>query len=469
MLKTDNKVTFALFFGNRGFFPGELIASAREEMQKVLTKNGYGYIIMDEELTRYGAVETIEEGKLYSEFLKKHEGEYDGVIISLPNFGDENGAVVALKDAGVPVLVQAYPDEAGKMDFSHRRDSLCGKIAMCNVLRQCGIKYSLTKNATVSPLSDEFADDLKNFAAVCRIYRKLKNFNIGAIGARTTAFKTVRIDEIAMQSMGINVETIDLSYVFDLMDNADETLLKEKMKHYESITDFATYPKEKLENIARLGVAVDKIIDEYNLQAVAIRCWNEFQTKYGIAVCLVLSDLNERGIPAACELDVNNAIMMYALQEASQEPVMLLDVNNNYNDDATKAIMFHCAAIPKSFYSSKTKIGEHLMFKKSFGEGSGVGIVNGDICTGRATIGSFKTEDGNLHAFAADVTLTDDKIEKEFFGCGIVAQSENMAEILKYMLENGYRHHVAIAKGEWSWAVGEAMGKYLGYKAEIIK
>ena len=52
------KTTFALFFGNRGFFPGELIADARQSMIAACEAAGYGYIVMDEALTRYGAVET---------------------------------------------------------------------------------------------------------------------------------------------------------------------------------------------------------------------------------------------------------------------------------------------------------------------------------------------------------------------------------------------------------------------------
>ena len=100
----DQKITFALFFGNRGFFPGEVIASARREVTDAVTAAGYGYIVMEESLTRYGAVETIAEGKKYAEFLAAHRGEYDGVLLCLPNFGDENGMLVALKDAGVPVV-----------------------------------------------------------------------------------------------------------------------------------------------------------------------------------------------------------------------------------------------------------------------------------------------------------------------------------------------------------------------------
>lgn len=212
------KITFALYFANRGFFPGESIAAARAEMEKAVTDAGFDYIAMEESLTRFGAVETIAEGKLYADFLEKNRGKYQGIIMCLPNFGDENGASEALKYADVPVLVQAYPDELSHMDFSHRRDALCGKIAMCNVLRQLGIHYTLTQKTAVSPSDPSFAEDLRIFGGVCRAVSGLSRFNIGALGARTTAFKTVRCDEIAMANHRINVESIDLSDVFARMD-----------------------------------------------------------------------------------------------------------------------------------------------------------------------------------------------------------------------------------------------------------
>lgn len=467
-MKQTRKTTFALFFANRGFFPGEVIAEARNEMIKAVTDAGFDYICMDESLTRYGAVETRQEGKMYAKFLKENEGKFDGVVLCMPNFGDENGAEAALRDAGVPVLVQCYPDEIGKMDFAHRRDAVCGKFAMCHVLRQAKIKYTLTEKMAVSPLSEDFAADLRKFGAICRVAGGMKTINIGAIGARTTAFKTVRTDEVALQNKRINVETIDLSYVFDLMNNVDEETLNAKKAYLSSVTSFGTYPDIKLTNIARLGVAVDKLIEEYSLDAVAVRCWDEFVTQYGIAPCLILSDLNERGIPAACELDINNAVMMLALQLASEKPVMLLDVNNNYGACATKNIMFHCSAIPKSFFEGDTKIGEHLMFKKSYGEGTGIGIVGGKVKSGDATIATIKTENGEVCGFTADGKLTDDTFDKDFFGVGVVFESEKMEDIFKYMCENGYKHHVAIAQGKWSDAVEEALVKYLGYDVDII-
>lgn len=466
MEKTN--VTFALFFGNRGFFPGEVIADARKEMVEAVTKAGFDYICMDESLTRYGAVETRKEGQQYARFLDENRGKFDGVIVCMPNFSDENGAAEALKEANVPVLVQCYPDEIGKMDFAQRRDAVCGKFAMCHVLRQCGIKFTLTQKMAVSPLDESFAEDLKRFAAICRIVKGMKSFNIGALGARTTAFKTVRTDEVALQKKSINVETIDLSYIFDLMEKADAAELDAKKKYLAGVASFGSYPDEKLTNLAKLGVAVDKLIDEYSLNAVAVRCWDEFVTQYNIAPCLILSDLNERGIPAACELDVNNAVAMYALLLASEKPVMLLDVNNNYGCEPNKNIMFHCSAVPSSFFEDKPAVSEHLMFKKSYGEGTGVGIVNGKIKSGKVTVTTTKTEDGDIFGFTTDGKLTDDSFDAEFFGTGVVFENQNLEGIFKYMCENGYKHHVAIAQGEWSDCVKEALVKYLGYNIDVL-
>ena len=217
------KMTFALAFCNRGFMPGELIYGAREDMVKAVTDVGYDYIAMDAELTRYGGIETRDEGLLYAKWLKDHEGQYDGVIFSMPIFADENGAITALQDAGVPILMQAYPDEIGKMDFAHRRDAFCGKFSVTDVFTQYQVPFTVMKPHVVHPLSEAFAQNLRDFAAICRVVNGMKRCNIGCIGARTTAFKTVRFDEITMQKYGINVESFDLSeLVFKVGKKADD-------------------------------------------------------------------------------------------------------------------------------------------------------------------------------------------------------------------------------------------------------
>lgn len=463
---------FALFFANRGFFPGSLIAGARDEMSKAVKKAGFDSICLDPSLTKFGAVETANEGKIYARFLKEHEGGYDGVVVCLPNFGDENGAVAALRDAGVPILIQAYPDEIGKMDFEHRRDSFCGKLSIEDMFNQYGIKYSVYPPHVVQPLSKIFETTLLDFAATCRIVKKLKRFTIGAIGARTTAFKTVRFDEIALQKYGINVETYDLSELFSRIRSMQDSCekVKDKKHHLSVYCNCSNVPDDKLSSLAKMGVTLDDMIAEYNLDTVALRCWNEMHQEFGIAPCVLLSELNDRKIPVACEVDVNNAVTMYALQEASQVPAACLDWNNNYGDDPeNRCILFHCGSIAQQLMAGKGTLGVHKMFAKGNDPDCGWGVNEGRIAAMPMTYSSAATMDGKLYVYAGIGEMTADPIEKEFFGCAGVAKIERLQEKLIYMGRNGYRHHTTMTKGHHLNAIEDAFKNYLNYQTTILK
>ena len=257
------KMTFALAFANRGFMPGELIYGAREDMIKAVTDAGYDYIAMDAALTRYGGVETRDEGLLYAKWLKAHEGQYDGVIFSMPIFADENGAITALQDAGVPILMQAYPDEIGRMDFKHRRDAFCGKFSVTDVFTQYGVPFTVLKPHVVHPLTPAFQRNLRDFAAVCRVVNGMRRFNVGCIGARTTAFKTVRFDEIALQKHGVNVESFDLSeLIFKVGKLADDDAkVVEKVAALERYTDFTRVPEKNKRTLAKISAVIDEYIE----------------------------------------------------------------------------------------------------------------------------------------------------------------------------------------------------------------
>lgn len=374
------KMTFALCFCNRGFMPGELIYEAREDMIKAVTDAGYDYIAMDAELTRYGGVETREEGLLYAKWLKEHEGMYDGVIFSMPIFADENGAITALQDAGVPILMQAYPDEIGKMDFRHRRDAYCGKFSVTDVFTQYGVPFTVMKPHVVHPLSKAFALNLQDFAAVCRVVNGMKRFNLGCIGARTTAFKTVRFDEIAMQKYGINVESFDLSEVFFKVRSMadDDEAVTAKIERLKNYSDFSLVPESNMLTLAKIGAVIDQYIAEYHLDALALRCWNEMETEMRVCPCVLLSELNDRGIAASCEIDMCSALTMRAMSLASEQPATVLDWNNNYGEDENKVILFHCGPVAQSLMTGKGKVTEHKMFAKK-DPGSGWGGNDGRI------------------------------------------------------------------------------------------
>src|ERR1700720_3153951 len=176
------KMTMGVIVGNRGFFPDQLAKSGREEIMQALAKAGMDCVVLGPEDSKHGAVETHEEAKRCAELFQKNRERLDGVIVSLPNFGDERAIADTLRLArlDVPVLVQATPDDARKMTILHRRDSFCGKMSACNNLKQFGIPYSITSLHTEAPSSEEFRKDLEWFAGVCRVVKGLRNLRIGA-------------------------------------------------------------------------------------------------------------------------------------------------------------------------------------------------------------------------------------------------------------------------------------------------
>ena len=458
------KITFALAFGNRGFMPGELILNARDEMVKAVTDAGYNYIIMEQELTRFGAVETRDEGLLYAKWLKKHEGEYDGVIFCMPIFADENGAVTALRDAGVPILMQAYPDEIGKMDFAHRRDAYCGKFSVTDVFTQYNVPFTVLKPQVVHPLSPTFRENLDEFAAVCRVVNGMKRFNLGCTGARTTAFKTVRFDELAMQKYGINVESFDLSEVFDKVDamKNDDPAVVAKLEYLKNYSDFSTVPEKSLNNLGKLAVVIDRYIEEYHLDALALRCWNEMEAHLRICPCVLLSELNDRGIVASCEIDMCSAVTMRALNLATEKPAAVLDWNNNYGDDENKVILFHCGPVAQGLMTCKGTVTNHKMFDKT-DPGSGWGCNEGRIREMPITISNCQTKDGKIIIYVSEARFTDDPIEDGFFGCGGVAEVPDLQNKLIRLAKGGFKHHTTVGEGHVKEILKEAFTTYLHY------
>ena len=458
------KLTFALCFGNRGFMPGELILGARDDMVKAVTDAGYDYIIMDADATRFGAVETRQEGRLYHDWLKSHEGEYDGVIFCQPIFVDENGAAAALQDAGVPILMQAYPDEIGKMDFAHRRDAFCGKFSVTDVFTQYKIPFTVMKPHVVHPLSPKFAQNLKDFAAICRVVKGMKRFNLGCIGARTTAFKTVRFDEIAMQGAGINVESFDLSELFHMVeelkdDDAKVLAKKEKLRNY---SDFSKVPEKNFTTLAKVSCVLDWYIEEYKLDALALRCWNEMETYMRVCPCVLLSELNDRGITASCEIDMCSAITMRAMALASEKPAAVLDWNNNYGDDENKVVLFHCGPVPNALMTDKGHVTSHKMFDKN-DPGSGCGTCEGRIKAGDITLANCQTKDGKIVVYASEAKFTDDPIEDGYFGCAAVCEIPDMQDKMIRLARGGFKHHTSVGMGHMKSILEEAFTTYLGY------
>lgn len=462
----EKKMTMGLIVGNRGFFPDHLAKSGREEMLHALKTAGMEVVALTPEQSKHGAVETRQESRRCADLFKSKGAEIDGVIVTLPNFGEERAIADTLRlaDLRVPVLIQATPDDPQKMTIASRRDSFCGKMSACNNLSQYGIPYSLTTLHTEAPDSPEFAADLKWFAAVCRIVKGFRNLRVGALGARPAAFNTVRYSEKILEANGVSVETLDLSEVIgriDRMKDSDDRA-QAKLASIKKYVDSKAVPAAALMKMAKLGAVVDEWMASTDVAISAVQCWTSLEENLGVVPCTIMSMMSDSLLSSACEVDICGVLSMHALRLASESPSALLDWNNNYGSDPNKAVCFHCSNLPKHFFRS-VKMDFQEIIAGTVGKENTFGTCVGLIKPEKMSFARFSTDDlsGRMRGYIGEGRFTSDPLTT-FGGAGVV-DIPHLQKLLQYICEKGFEHHVAANLSSVAPAVHEAATRYFGW------
>lgn len=460
------KATLGIIIGNRDFFPDQLVAEARRDILQLCREMYIEPIIVGDQDTKLGGVETYAEAKLCGELFRKNQDRIEGVLVVLPNFGDERGIADAMKfsQLDVPILVQAYPDELSAFNLERRRDSFCGKISVCNDLRQYGYAYSLTDLHTVHPLSASFRKDLKRFIGVCKVANGLKKARLGAIGARPGAFNTVRYSEKLLQEYGITVVTVDFSEILYQANryNDDDPVIRRKLDEIQGYVKTDRVPPAALVRMAKLGVAISQWMEENDLQASAIQCWTSVQKNVGVNVCTLMSMMSEKLMPSACEVDITGVVSMYALQLASGKPSALVDWNNNYSDDPNKCVLFHCGNWAKSFFD-EAEMRNADVLGTTLGQENTFGAISGRVPSGVLTYARVTTDDveGLIRTYLGEGLFTDDPLDT--FGARAVVEVPQLQQLMKYICKFGFEHHCAMNASQVADVLAEAFDTYMGW------
>jgi L-fucose isomerase-like protein len=458
--------TLAVIIGNRDFFPDRLVTEARNDILTLFRDLGIEPVMVSESETKLGSVETWSHAKRCGDLFRAQRDRIDGILVTLPNFGDEKGVADALKlsGLGLPVLVQAYPDDLNQLNVERRRDAFCGKISVCNNLRQYGIPYTLTTLHTDELLSGTFKRDLVDFLAVCRVVRGIRKARIGAVGARPNAFNTTRYSEKLLEGAGVSISTMDLS---EVLGNAsripdDDARVKDKLGEIAAYADASAVPPGPLIRMAKLAIVLTDWMDEDDLQATAIQCWSSLQRNYGVNCCTIMSMMSEKLMPSACEVDVAGVVAMYALQLASGGPSALVDWNNNYGKDPNKCVFFHCGNWART-YLPDAKISTAPILGTTLGEQNTYGAMSGRTPSGPVTFARISTDDkaGMIRAYTGEGRFTEDPLAT--FGSRAVVEVPGLQRLMQYICKNGFEHHVAMNAAKCSGVLVEAFRNYLGW------
>ena len=457
-----------LIVATRGVFNKELAQEGRAKIVARVKMLGYDPIILPESATPTGAIETLGDAQKCAALFRQNRDKIKGVIVTLPNFGDEIGVANALQLAklDVPILVHAEDDDLNRLAVDSRRDAFCGKFAICNNLRQYGMHFTDTACHSMKVDSEQFGSEVDRFARICSVVYGLRNLRVGAIGTRPAAFQTVRTSEKLFQRYGITVVPVDLSEIIATAKalDLDSAEVREKTKE---IRAYGKVPsrisKASIALVAGFAVVIERWIKENDVQAAAIQCWSSIQMNYGCSACIPMSMLTEQLLPCACEMDLSGAVSSYALTLASGKPVGLLEWNNNYGDDREKCVLQHCSNLPRSFVGKEIELVEPSVLGNSLGMERSFGAVQGKAVAGPFTYFRIATDDpvGRIHAYLGEGDLTDDPFEMS--GGIAVCRTPRLQALMKYLCKEGFEHHVSVVRSQCADIVSEAVGTYLGW------
>ena len=261
------------------------------------------------------------------------------------------------------------------------------------------------------------------------------------------------------------MDPIDLSEIFGRIEKMkdDDPAAQSKLQQIRDYVSTEGIPCAALLKMAKLGAVVEHWMKANDLAISAVQCWTSMEEYFGVVPCTVMSMMSNDLLSSACEVDIAGVVGMHALRLASGTPSALLDWNNNYGDNPDKAVCFHCSNLPKHFFES-VKMDFQEIIAGTVGKANTFGTCVGRVKAGAMSFARFSTDDltGKMRGYVGGGAFTNDPLET-FGGAGVV-EIPRLQELLRYICENGFEHHVAANFSVSAAAVHEAATKYLGWQ-----
>jgi L-fucose isomerase-like protein len=242
----------------------------------------------------------------------------------------------------------------------------------------------------------------------------------------------------------------------------DDNAVKAKLDSIKEYVSTPGVPAAKLVQMAKMGVALGRWMEDNAIDATAIQCWTSVQQNLGCNVCTLMSMMSEQLMPSACEVDVTGVLTMYAMQLAADAPAAIVDWNNNYADDDDKCALFHCGNWAKSFLPD-VKMANAPILGSTLGVENTYGALEGRTPAGLLTYGRLTTADaeGRIRAYVGEGQLTNDQLKT--FGTRAVAHVPQLQKLLRHVCTQGFEHHVVMTQSHTADVLAEAFDNYLGW------
>ena len=420
-----------------------IIAKIRE-FEKLMSFTG----IYIEDLNNEGLLMTYDESKIVRERMVAER--VDALFIPHCNFGQEEAIARLAKDLNVPVLVWG-PRDAEPVGYEWRpTDSQCGMFATTKVLQRYGVTFSYIENCKLT--DPVFEAEFAQFLAVASVIKAFRGMRIAVISTRPKEFLSVMVNEAELlEKFDIELVPCESTVLMGMIDKQLETN-KEGIKRLIEETERYGIDMSRLGEKKTAWAAVELALMEFaeihHCTAMSGECWRMFYSQYGFMPCSIFGDLNDRGLPCACENDIHAAILsaMAVAARRYKIPSYVADLTIRHPENDNAELLWHCGPFAKS-----------LMKEKS-GHIEEEGRAYYEILHGEHTIMRFDGLGGKYYLFAGKGRGVDGPITN---GNYVWLETDDWIRWEKKFIFGPYIHHVVGIPGDIKAVMREAC-RYLG-------
>jgi hypothetical protein len=294
----------------------------------------------------------------------------------------------------------------------------------------------------------------------------LRGGRIGLVGGVAPSFDNLIIDERKLKArLEMGVVHIELDQLLQKARQADQrqaARLADEIRA--SAAQFDESQSEGLEKSGQVGLALQALAAEYDLQAVAVSCWPRFQSDFHFAVCSVMGHMNTGGLAAACEGDITSAASMLALRYLTNgEVVTLMDLSAVDSSDES-VLLWHCGPTSPALADERGARMESLwLFDRPGSQPTG---LHNDLVLrpGPGTVLGFNTDFDRMLVLDGVI----DNAKPSYVGSRgwfkdlrLNTHKINTSELVQTLMVSGFQHHYPFAYG-WLAEAGLELCAWLG-------
>jgi L-fucose isomerase-like protein len=356
-----------------------------------------------------------------------------------------------LRDHNLPVHSWAYPEVKGGRLTAN---SLCCQNFVLNAFKRLGVRYSWMFR---DPEAPEVAGEIGVFARSVRALSRLRHGRGLVVGTgRVPGFYDAECDELAvMDRFGFRFDRLGLEYAFDRAKKfSDAQVAKVRAAVTESkLCAFNNVPAEQADLTLRLALGTLELAAEGGHIACSLKCWPELFDLYKCSADGALSLLNDQGLPAADESDMNGLLSMCAthlLHDGATLPT-LMDIS--LLDPARNVLGFwHCGGSATRLLREGTKYEarRHSILENADEETAWGLLIEQLLELGPVTVTRYQSPD-SARALVFEGNVVDSPMAFRGTYADVEPCAPHTAEqIMGTILDRGLDHHWIMARGHFA-------------------